>query len=184
MVNNFAEIAVRILERHSSVCNQPGKMHKGIRKLDHAGICEHANKLRLVDSVADDNQPPHPQQTFARQTRTAACVQDSCVLLVDTATPGWQIIWADRTWEHWSGRYHDTASNAHCSAVLHCLVNSCACSIHCRFPFQSVGWLPISISHTAQHTRSSIYTMGSAASRCQVPSSLCPSCCHSTPPRM
>jgi len=82
LMNNFAELAVRELERHARLVDR--------LKQDST----EGSSTRISVSLA---------QAFSRYVRNVEDAADSCMMLVDTRVEGWKVLYCGVTWKEWTG---------------------------------------------------------------------------------
>ncbi|KAF5834583.1 hypothetical protein DUNSADRAFT_8708 [Dunaliella salina] len=82
LMNNFSELAVRELERHSRL----------VERLKHDS----------TEGISTKYSVPLAQ-AFSRYVRNVEDAADSCVMLVDTRIEGWKVLYCGVAWKDWTG---------------------------------------------------------------------------------
>ncbi len=130
VLNNFGELAVRVLERHLQLADRLATVrhslpralsafvdaaHTGRDIRDGPGGCVSLQGIDeglweeeagAGDAAAPTLKPADVllADAFSRQLRNVESLLDACCLVVDTGAPGWPVVYADDTWKLWAGR--------------------------------------------------------------------------------
>ncbi len=144
VLNNFGELAVRVLERHLQLADRLATIRHALpRSLTSFVDAAHTGRdirdaaggggraaLSGIDEGLWEQEPEAAAaakelkpadlllaDAFARQLRNVEGLLDACCLVVDTGSPGWSVVYADDTWKLWAGEKR---------FCCHCMAGTCA----------------------------------------------------------